>query len=107
MSGLSCPQLYVVPEDDRLCPALCWSRSGERVVVHLCGTPIEVKKYSITSSARSCRTVGPGHFWELQVSACVLVFRGVSWTVAHDMHSPLVLRPGMGMEKQKLNRVRH
>jgi hypothetical protein len=68
---------------------------------------MEVKKSSITSSARSCRTVDPRRFWELQVSACVLVFRGVTETEPHDMQRPLVLRPGMGMEKRKLNRVRH
>ena len=66
---------------------------------------MEVKKSSIT---RSCQTVDPRRFWELKVSACVLVLSGVSGTEPHDMQRPLVLRPaGVGMEKRKLNRVRH
>jgi hypothetical protein len=68
---------------------------------------MKVKKSSITSRTRSCRTVEPRGFSELQVSACVLVLSGVSGTEPHDMQRLLVLRPGMGMEKRKLNRVRH
>jgi hypothetical protein len=74
----------------------CWKSSGSLVW----GMPKEVKKSSITSSARSCRTVDPRRFCELHVSACVLVFRRVSGTVPHDMHRTLVLRPGIGIEKR-------
>jgi hypothetical protein len=37
---------------------------------------------------------------------CVSV-QGVSVTMPQDMHRPLVLRPGIGMDRRKLNSVRH
>jgi hypothetical protein len=75
----------------------CEETKGGEAYGRFGGMPMEVKKSSITSRARSCRTIDPRRFWELQVSACVLVFSGESGAEPHDMQRPLVLRPCMGM----------
>jgi hypothetical protein len=71
----------------------------------MCGTPIEVKKSFITRAPDHVGQLVPAVFEIcrlVRVSCVVLVFRDVSGTVPHDMETPFVLRPGIGMEKRKI-----